>query len=369
MFKTNTVLLFLIVAITAFSPELMGQRANINPNFQELPIVFSWDDNGVRVTSKTEDNLSANLLDMTPSQYLDQIGNDLVRVTLNAGNTPVIIDLVDYYRFKRESSTADALNQMINPSPKISLFMPKLTLADYNEPNSFIVELRNFSSKVNSSRQVFLFRGLDVFYVSTDNCATLSSVQNRIIVDVEKCDIQYLVLKGGLLDLADVDEKIPNLCKKYNERYYSRDEDDAFVCLQDCPEPDTKVYEKLKHVRDLITKYNITDYEDEPLSYLGNMIITKKGVGLNLKTEDLSKTKNSSKGKKASYNPYDSYRFFPWYEFINLSFEKYVDASQLLIEDPYNNSYIYNSKVHFSNVELIQFFNELKDLISDQVNY
>ncbi|WP_143473233.1 hypothetical protein [Flavilitoribacter nigricans] len=340
-----------------------------NANFEALPLVFSWEDSGVRITSKTANNLGGNLLEMTPSQYLDQIGNDLVRVTMNSGNTPVIIDLTEYYQYKREGSTAEAMNQMINPSPKINLFMPKLTLADYNEPNSFILELRNFSKSVNDARQVFLFRGLDVFYVSTDNCAVLSSEQNRIIVDVEKCDVKHIVLKGGLLDLTDVEQKIPDLCKKYNDRYFSQGEEDAFVCLKDCTDTGTGNYERLKHVRGLITKYNITDYNDEPLSFLGNLLLTKKGVGLNLKTEDMDKTKVSTKGKKASYNAYDSYRFFPWYEFINLSFEKYVDESQLRITDPYNNSYIYNSKVHFSNVELIQFFNELKDMISDQVNY
>lgn len=349
---------------------LTGQIRMADANFEALPIVFSWEDSGVRITSKTANNLGGNLLEMTPSQYLDQIGNDLVRVTLNSGNTPVIIDLTEYYQYKREGSTAEAMNQMINPSPKIHLFMPKLTLADYNEPNSFILELRNFSDNANEARQVFLFRGLDVFYVSTDNCVELSSEQNRIIADVDKCDVKHLVLKGGLLDLTAVDQKIPDLAKKYNRRYFSQGEEDAFVCLKDCDEEgSSKGYEKLKHVRELITKYNITDYEDEPLSYLGNMLLTKKGVGLNLKTEDLEKTRTTARGKKASYNPYDTYRFFPWYEFINLSFEKYMDESQLLIKDPYNNSYIYNSKVHFSNVELIQFFNELKDMISDQVNY
>lgn len=352
---------------------LNGQIRMANANFEALPIVFSWEDNGVRITSKTANNLGGNLLELTPSQYLDQIGNDLVRVTQNSGMTPVIIDLTEYYQYKRDGSTAEAMNQMINPSPKIHLFMPKLTLADYNEPNSFILELRNFSGTANEARQVFLFRGLDVFYVSTDNCVELSSSQNRIIADVNKCDVKHLVLKGGLLDLTAVDQKIPDLTKKYNHRYFSMGEEDAFVCLKDCEKPEGETadagYEKLKHVRNLITKYNITDYDDEPLSYLGNMLLTKKGVGLNLKTEDGDKTRTTSKGKKASYNAYDTYRFFPWYEFINLSFEKYMDESQLLIQDPYNNSYIYNSKVHFSNVELIQFFNELKDMISDQVNY
>ena len=67
------------------------------------------------------------------------------------------------------------------------------------------------------------------------------------------------------------------------------------------------------------------------------------------------------------YDAYDYYKFFPWYEFINLSFTKYIDEKRMLIEDAYNNTYIFNSRKHFTNVELIQFFNELNALISAQV--
>lgn len=359
-------LLFWVAALGS-SLSLLGQKGNSNPNLRELPVVLSWDDNGVRITTKTTANQSANLLDMTPSQFLEQIGNDLIRVAVGSGNTPVIIDMSEF--FKRPDPTADTNNMFVGPRPKISIHMPKLTLADYNEPNSFILDLRNFSGETNTSHQVFLFRGLDVFHVGTDDCANLSSEQNRITVNVEKCGVKHLVLKGGLLDLTDIDGKIPTLCKKYNDRYYSQGQPDAFVCLEECEGQDPDAYKNQQHVRKLITEYNITDFEDAPISFLDNMIITKKGVGLNLKMEYMSNPKAGKKSKKVTYDAYDKFRFFPWYEFINLSFTKYVDENQLMIEDPYSNSYIYNSKVHFSNVELIQFFNELKALISARVNY
>ncbi|MCB0632509.1 MAG: hypothetical protein R2824_02240 [Saprospiraceae bacterium] len=367
MSKFNLLILLFIGVIGIHqSNQAFGQRGISNPNLRELPIVLTWGNDGVRITTKTANGGTTNLIDMTPSQFLDQIGNDLIRVAPGAGDTPVIIDMSGFFR--RSDSMADANNMYPGPRTKISIHMPKMTLSDYNEPNSFIVELWNFSEETNHSRQVFLFRGLDVFHVGADNCASLSSEFNRIIVNVEKCNVKHLSLKGGLLDLADVEEKIPNLCRKYNDRYYSKGQPDAFVCLEECESEDPKAYDNLQHVRSLITKYNITDFEDAPISFLDEMILTKKGVGLNLKMEYKSTTKSKNKSKKISYDAYDKYRFFPWYEFINLTFTKYVDDNQLMIEDPYNNSYIYNSKVHFSNVELIQFFNELKALISARVN-
>ncbi len=367
MSQTQTPLLLVLALVFSCTFSVVGQKGMSNPNLKELPIVLSWDNDGARITVKTDETQSGNLLEMTPFRYLDQIGNDLIRVASGSGNTPVIIDLSEYYGMTEISENPDEGN------PKINVHMPKLTLANYNEPNSFILELKNFSrTNTEATKQIFLFRGLDVFYVGTDDCAKLSALQNRIIVDVEKCDVKHLLLKGGILELEDVEEKIPNLCRKYNDRYFSQETSDAFVCLADCRKEDPNAYKNLRHSRSLITKYNITDFEDAPISYLGNMLITKKGVGLNLKTEFMAnaalKKKAKGKGKKVSYNPYDRYKFFPWYEFINLSFTKYVDENQLLIRDPYNNSYIYNSKVHFSNVELIQFFNELKALISARVN-
>ena len=183
---------------------------------------------------------------------------------------------------------------------------------------------------------------------------------------LQNVKIKHLDLKGGHINLADVEEKIPHLCRKYNDRYYGNGKTDAFICLEDCKREDPKADDIRQHSRKLITRYNITDFEDAPISFIGNIIITKKGVGLNLQTGHAKK--NDYKNKKPLDNSDDNYRFFPWFEFINLSFTKHLDERQLLIYDPYNNIYIYNSKVYFSNVELIQFFNELKALIAARVN-
>ncbi len=363
MTRTIVSILTLFVAVLILSNDLVGQIGHSNPNLRDLPVVLSWNDDGIRITAKTAVDRTTNLFQLTPSRFLEQIGNDLIRIAPGDGTTPVIVDLSGYYE---RSEVVDAsINLLAMDQPRIKIHMPKLTLSSYSEPNSFIVELRNYSSELHASRQLVLFRGLDVFYVGTDRCANLSANQNRIVVDVDKCEVKHLALKGGLLNLTDIEEKIPTLCQKYNDRYFIQGQSGGFICLEDCRKEDPNAYQNLKHGRGLVTKYNITDFQDAPVSFLDNMLITKKGIGLNLKTEAQVTEK---RGKKGAFSAYDSYRFFPWHEFINLSFAKYIDENQLSISDPYNNRYIYNSKVHFSNVELIQFFNELKAMISAQLN-
>lgn len=358
-------MLLLLAFTLGFTNPVSAQYGKSNQlNLREIPVALSWDDSGIRIVPKTATPHSGNLLSLKPSRFLEQIGNDLIRVTPGADQAPVIIDLTSYYQ-STSGATADATNMINNITPQVNIEMPKLTLADYNEPNSFIVEIKNFSEKAKGISQTFLFRGLDIFYVNTNACVERSSHENRIILDVNKCpEVKYLVIEGGLLNLDDVDEKIPALCNKYNDRYYMPGQSKAFLCVEDCRAEDGGSYEHLKHVRSLITKYNITDYEDAPLSYIGDVILTKKGVGLNLKKHADGKM---FKKNDPEFNASIVYKFFPWYEFINLNFAKYQDEHNLLITDPYNNNYLYDSKVYFSNVELIQFFSELKALISDRV--
>ncbi|PHN01241.1 hypothetical protein CRP01_38190 [Flavilitoribacter nigricans DSM 23189 = NBRC 102662] len=357
------ILTMLALAFSSTAPAQSGGSSNI-PNLRELPVTLSWDDSGIRIVAKTSNPRSGNILSLVPSRFLEQIGNDLIRVTPGSGQAPVIIDLTDYFR-GTSGATADATNMIDNTVPQVTIEMPKLTLSSYNEPNSFLVEIQNYSNREKGLSQTFLFRGLDIFYVNSSECVKRSSESNRIILDVSKCEtVKYLVIEGGLLNLADVDEKIPALCEKYNDRYYTPGQTKAFLCVEECMSEGAGAYEHLKHVRELITKYNITDYEDAPLSYIGDVILTRKGVGLNLKKKQDAKL---FKKKEDEFAADHAYKFFPWYEFINLNFDKYEDDQKLIISDPNNNNYLYDSRVYFSNVELIQFFSELKDLISDRV--
>ena len=360
MLRTNTNLCVVLIFLFGLFSDLKSQSGIAHHYLEELPVTLSWDNDGVRITAKKLNTASGNLLEMTPFRYLEQIGNDLIRVALDTKNTPVVIDLTEYY--ERKVIVGDTATSQL----KIKVYMPRTTLTNYNDPNSFVVELRNFTDKVSNAKQTILVKGLDLLHVGSDRCATSFANQNRVIVDVRKCSVRHLMMKGGNLYLDNLEEKIPNLCRKYNVKYFGEGKSDAFICLQDCTLDDSNSYKHLRHGRSLVTKYNITDFEDAPISYIGNMIFTKKGIGLNLKMQEQSKEKNKLKknNKNLAFDPYDYYRFFPWYEFFNLSFTKYVDENQLLIKDPYNKSYIYNSKIHFTNVELIQFFNELKVMIS-----
>ena len=365
MFRTNTILLAVLLVFAGAFTSVFGQSGDAEAGIPELPVILSWDDEGIRIRTKNPDQTSNKFLNMKPSQYLEKIGNDFIRVNLGAGNTPVIIDLTNYFNRLAATAQASTYNLIDSPEPYVDIEMPKLSLSNYQEPNSFVVTLQNFSGKRRYSQQKIVFKGIDVFYIGADDCASLSASGNEIAVDVDRCKVNYLLLKGGLLDIDNIDERIPELCRKYNNRYYGQV--DAFVCLEDCRGKDPNSELNLKHTRKLITKYNITDFEDEPISFLDDMILTKKGVGMNLKVQQ-EETSKKKKTKTVSYSAYDRYQFFPWFEFINLSFEKYAGDKQLKIRDPYNNSFIYNSKVHFSNVELIQFFNELKSVITAQVN-
>lgn len=362
-------ILVLVVGILGFTFSLNGQNGNPTPKLSKLPISLSWDDDGIRITARNPSDPTMDLLKVTRSRYLDQIGNNLIRVTLDTRNTPVVIDLTGYYQSNRvDESTAEV--DTTDFVPQIRVYTLDVSLEEYSDPSSFAVELKNFTKEIKNVQQTFVFKGLDVFYVSSAPCAKRSANKSRIVVDVDDCRYKKLRLQGGVLDLEDLEVKIPTLCKRYNDRYYATDKSNAFICLQDCKAEGSESIKDLQHSRKLITKYNITDFTDEPISFLSDILITKKGIGINLKTteESITTSRLKKRSSKVAFNAYDQYRFFPWSEFINLAFEKYVDDVQLKIRDPYNNQYIYNSQVYFSNVELIQFFNELKVLISAGVN-
>lgn len=358
MLRTNTGLLVLFLLLFSINTCAFGQNSNPTRNLQELPFELSWDDYGVIIRSKGADQTSINLLDIIPSQYMEKLSNDFVRIKVGGSKTPVIVDLSSYYQSMNQAGN---FNIIESPAPKIKVEMPRLSLADNSDPGIFTLELSNFTKIGRFSKQTILFKGLDVLHVTADDCAKLAATQRTINIDVHKCDVNFIILRGGLLKLNDMKKIIPELCRKYNNRYYIKE--DAFVCLEDCSGEDPKSAENLQHVRTLITKYNITDFEDEPISFIDNIILTKKGIGINLKTKD----NNRINEKKVPYSVYDEFRFFPWFEFINLNFQKYVDSKQVLLNDPYNNNYIFTSRSTFSNVELIQFLNELKALITRNV--
>lgn len=359
MLRSNNFPVFqlLLVVFLSISLESIGQQQFSTQHLDDLPILLSWDDNGIQITAKT----GTNILEMVPSKYLDQMGNNLIRISPESERIPVVIDMTDYYNDASMQHTGDS-NSDEEPS-KIKIYTPKLVLDQQNQLNSFVIELTNFTKR-GEAEQTIILKGLDMLFVGSDKSTNIYSVKNRIIVDLNKSKVQFLQLKGGPLNLYGMEDKIPILCRKYNERYFASSRSNAFICLKDCRNDDPKTPEHQRHARKLITKYNITDFEDSPISFVGEVILTKKGIGLNLKNEMQIKAASGKKGKKGNTSMTDQYIFFPWAEFMNLTFTKYADDHQLMIKDPFNRRYLYKSKVYFSNVELIQFFNELKAMIS-----
>lgn len=354
----------MLLAFTLISFQSHGQSRNFKSGLHDLPVEISWDDYGVIIKAKNNQSDGFEF-GITASPYLEQLGNNILRVKVGSGKTPTIIDFSNYYQTTQEKE--QDFNIMTSyqeaKKPSINVEMPKFTLANYDEPNSFALNLLNYSEAGRFTQQTFLIRGLDLLYVNIDECGKLSLSDRTIVIDVNKCKTKFMLLKGGLLNLNDIKKVIPDLCRKYNNRYYIKE--DAFITRMDSRRGDEKAVENLKHVRGLITKYGITDFEDEPIAFLSDILLTKKGVGINLKAMEDNEAKLAN--KKIAYEAMDSYIFFDWFEYTNLSFQKYIDDKKLKVNDPFGRSYIFNSNIVLTNVELIQFFNELKSVISTNV--
>ena len=360
--KQISQLIFVFIFLTGL---LNGQSSQNSSNLRDLPLELSWDDFGVKIRTLKTTTSSERLINLVSSNYLTEISNGFIRVNAGAENVPILVDLSGY--LLKESNRLKGVSLISDTHPTIDVKAQSITLSNYDTPNSFTLEVFNFSKKSPNARQVFVFKGLDVFNVVADQGAKSSFKGKVFKVNVGNCKIKQLILKGGLLNLADLDVKIPDLCKKYNSRYFIKRK--AFTCLEDCKESDPLTEANYRHVRDLVTKYNLTDYTDKPISFLDDILLTQKGVGINFNAgvDEANKLKISFKKKEEETAPSYEYHFFPWNKFINLSFSKLEDSTQLRTTDPYGNIYTYDSKIDFSNVELIQFFNELKALITTNV--
>lgn len=178
--------------------------------------------------------------------------------------------------------------------------------------------------------------------------------KDRIVVDFTEDEFQPLALRSGDILAPGIAERIPELCQYYNEKYQEKN---AFTLQDSLLSPGTTW--NLVRVRSLIAMYNLTDFRDEPLAYLESMIITKKGIGLNLKNGYFRKNGKWVEGG-AGYR----YQFFEWTRFVNLDFEKYIRSKEVKIKVPYNQTYLYPGNQSFSNVETIQFLKELQYTIS-----
>ncbi len=352
-------LLGLLFAVSANS------QGALNPNLKDLPFVISWNDDGITISKSYSSEVTGGIFTVEPAQYLERLSNDIIKVLPGGGAAPVIIDMTHFYHPRRPMNGRKG-GTIEGGAETIRIEMPKMILSSYSEPDAFIIELKGYS-KNNS--QTFLFRGLDAIFVGSGQCAEKFADGNKVILDVRKCDVKHLNLKGGMVDTSAIADKITNLCDQYNYRYFSdlSGEENGFICLEDCRKENDRTYKYLQHTRRLITKYEIVNFNDQPVAFVGEILFTEMGVGLKMKKKE-KENKSILRFIKSTPEPEKEYYFFPWSAFINLNFDAMGDSSiQIAVEDPYGNEYVYGSKVYFSNVELIQFFNELKTLISDRL--
>ena len=363
MLRTNTTLLFCAFLVLASLTNLSSQ-SNVNQSkLKDLPFEFSWSDKSIQLRTKLLDPTSNKFFNVAPSPTLEKIGNDIVQVNSSGNTNPVIMDMSKLYvkkdyQVNRSGYIDDSIAQ-------IDIEVPKIGVSRFDEEDSFFLKITNYSKSEKWSNQTFVFKGLDVFFIVADDGADVKIEGKTITVDVSKSKTDYLLLKGGGLNMEEAYGKIPDLCRKYNNRYFVNEE--AFVCIEDCSYDDPNAEIHLKHIRNLITQYNITDFDDAPISYIGDILLTKKGVGMNLNKIEYTKGLFSKKSKKSTINNLDTYRFFPWHEFIHLNFEKYIGKHHLIVNYPYSADFVYDSRLAFTNVELIQFFNELKMVITQNL--
>lgn len=355
MKRTNTITLVLFLCLP-FIGHLRPMQTPVD-QLPELPLSIYWDDSGLKIRLKRVDGNNAQQLLSIPSRYLEKVGNDLIKINKGGESTPIVIDLSKYLEGKIGYPNGYT---RINNSEMHAITVEKneLTGSYYDEHNTFVMVLKYQSGKRKYLRQEILFKGLDVFRPEADKKTKIELDGKHIIVDVRKARTNFLVLRGGTLQIDNIEEVIPNLCYKYNKKF---GETEAFVCAGF--EGSGEKGWNIDHVRNLITKYNITDFSDEPLAYLKNIIITKKGIGFDLKNIQLGKN-----SKPKTLANLDSYYFFDWSTFINLKFEKYSTSKQFLMTGPYYDSFIYSGNEFFTNVELIQFMNELNYTISAAMN-
>lgn len=346
---TNTFMTILCLACTF----VYGQ-SDFQQKPPELPINLSWDESGILIRTQRKAFNSSDFLRIQPAEHLDKVGNDLIRIQINDDETPIVIDFTPFFAANStESQDSDQIQEPV--APYIDIYRPSLSLEYGNERGQYKLVLNEFAKSRRKEKQIFIIKGLDAFLVESDQQTQVEAKESTISVDLSESLFNYLVLRGGTLELTDLENTLPSLVHKYNEKFR---EDTAFISKGSDEIPQHPSWD-LDYVRDLVTKYNITDFDDLPIAYLEEVIFTTKGIGLNLRKLEPEK-KGFMKYEEATISVMKN-EFFYWPAFINLSFEKFgVSDEDILIQDPYGSHYIYKSKNFFSNVELIQFFKELQ---------
>ena len=314
-----------------------------------LPVQISWDDFGINIRMDGVAPDDDTTFEVSSSRYLEKMSSDLIRVVLGEPDVPVVIDLANFY--KPETARASGTGM-------VSVTKPTQSLEIYEREQNFTFELINFSKKRYYTRQNIIIKGLNTFLIEMNPDVQPREINKKIKLDLTNSNTTYIALRGGLLQLADLEETIPTLCAKYNQKF---SEYGSFVCVRDCIANQSE--KELDFVRDLITKYNVTDFNDEPIAFLKQIIMTKNGIGLPTIFQP-----EAARFSKKIPAPVTKYKFYKWGDFINLQFDKSKKEKGFLILTPYQEILYSETTSDFSNVELIQFLNELRYQILLNIN-
>ena len=349
MRRTNTIIIMLLVSTVCYSQSEASSKWQKPP---VLPIVLSWGQEGLNIHAERTIAAAASIpFDLEISGELEKLSSDEIHVSESDFNTPVFIELDSYFS---ELDANKVKGERAAEKPRIKIDRDGRKRKDMSEEKVFTLELRNFEG---NKTQEFIVNGIDVFLIETEGNTKIEAYQKKIVIDVADSGVKEIMFRGGRLLKSNFVEKVPSLCQQYNDKFQ---EQAAFTVEDTLLSPMSRW--KLEHVRDLITKYNITDFRDEPLAYLGNLFITKNGIGFRVRTGTFKKN-----GGWTKYSKDHNYMFFPWAKFINLEFDKYYNDRQLKIVAPYSDNYIYEGNPNFSNVEMIQFLKELNHLVSTSI--
>lgn len=346
MRRTNTFFTFFLF-ISCF--KVFGQNAPGNTTEWQkppvLPILVSWDQEGLNIQAEKSLVSNPEAFNVEISGDLELLAGDVIRVEDTDFYNPVYIELDKFFGESKDA------NGKTMQKPVIKIDKEGKSRRINENANAFVLELRNFNGQ---KKQEFIVNGIDVFLIETNGNTKIEAYDKKIILDVADSQVNQIMFRGGKLKINDFLEKIPQLCMSYNEKYQ---ELNAFT-VQDSTLNEENDW-KIQHVRDLITKYDITDFRDQPLAYLGDLIITKNGIGFKVKDGEFKKG-----GGWTKYSKDYIFKFFKWEKFINLEFSKFYDDKQFKIMGPYNNYYLHDGNEFFSNVEMIQFLKELNYTIS-----
>ncbi len=341
MRRTNTLLLLFLTACCYGQTSSGGDKAGL----KNLPFLIQWDDAGLKIRAIKDKKNYLQVFDLRASNCLEDLGQDFVNI--KPGCASISIDFNDY--IPKEKASMRAVEEDLVPKGastgriKIektnSLFQRDLGKRDH------ILVLEGYG-RLKGQQQKFIISGIDVFKVEADPDAVFKVQGDQVRVDLANCNTNLLLTKGGIINEAGFIHKLAPLGQKYNKKYV---EYDGFIY-----EGKSSVGGKwdFEHVRRLMTKYSITDFEDRPLVYLSDLLITKKGIGMRVLNSNVKQDQLRV-----------GYQYFDWSEFVNLRFQRQGSNAQVKIRSPYGEETIYNGNRFFSNVEMIQFFNELRSVI------